>query len=796
LLVRPFEREHTGYLVENHTAYTLMLWQHGLHVKTGQRLRTLRIEPHRAEPFVWEQPLMKQIVKLELSGRASASSVGSGGENQISLQFQILASFDDFVERDSVYWPPANVHVVVRVRVRGSTKVLRISTLPGTLDPLTGAGLLPPSTQEGVAAREYKPGQIDARNQEDLPRQQSSFKRRSRPVAVGFELDLPFLQVAILDRSPGPREIFALCLSELKLQSDVQLGTDMKLDASIAAFQIEDSSPCARFPVVFGSADTATTTPFLQLSLIKSLEDASSHSYPFFSVLMQTAHLTLEDSFLSKAVRFFTDASYGERRPSADEQSTEPDIPRKMSSPENGQVAMWDADGSMKKFGTDATEPRDVKAIYCKVLQLHPVQINVTFVTTGVTFEGTPVMLPFLSDVEDACLRLDALVLENTHTTPPRLAQAVAARYRQQLTYAFYKMIGTADLLGNPIGLIDSLATGVFALFYEPAAAVFKHPTDITIEDLAGGLAKGMGALIHNSIHAPMNSVSKVTGTVSKSMAMLSGDEEYVRKRSNSRRRANMRSGHLGHGLRAGAEGLAKGIGMGLGGLVTAPAQAVAKDGIWGLGAGFARGLTGAVVKPTVGAIDMAEGLTTGIRNTATIINTAAGRGPGERRRLRAPRAPTGVDDAGAALTAYDAALARGFACLRPGERVVAHLRRGKGLATDGSTGGVVILTDMRLLLLEDDVGVLSAGAPTAEIDLASINSVAKNGPSASEQCGLLVRTKPVPVAWIDQWRGSSTAAAVIGDDSHGVTMLVKLNENDVDEFAALVSMQAANCAR
>ena len=25
----------------------------------------------------------------------------------------------------------------------------------------------------------------------------------------------------------------------------------------------------------------------------------------------------------------------------------------------------------------------------------------------------------------------------------------------------------------------------------------------------AGGLAKGMGALLHNSIHAPMNSVSK-----------------------------------------------------------------------------------------------------------------------------------------------------------------------------------------------------------------------------------------------------------------------------------------------
>ena len=169
-------------------------------------------------------------------------------------------------------------------------------------------------------------------------------------------------------------------------------------------------------------------------------------------------------------------------------------------------------------------------------------------------------------------------------------------------------------------------------------------------------------------------------------MAMLSGDEEYMLSRSTSRRRANMRSGHLGHGLRAGAEGLAKGIGKGLGGLVTAPALAVKKEGLWGLGGGFAKGLTGAVVKPAVGAIDMAEGLTLGIRNTATIINTAAGRGAWERRRLRPPRAPTGQEDGRATLAEYDGALARGYAALKGQEIVVAHSRRGGG--DDGGGGG------------------------------------------------------------------------------------------------------------
>lgn len=213
-------------------------------------------------------------------------------------------------------------------------------------------------------------------------------------------------------------------------------------------------------------------------------------------------------------------------------------------------------------------------------------------------------------------------------------------------------------------------------------------------------------------------------------MAMLSGDEEYMLSRSTSRRRANMRSGHLGHGLRAGAEGLAKGIGKGLGGLVTAPALAVQKEGLWGLGGGFAKGLTGAVVKPAVGAIDMAEGLTLGIRNTATIINTAAGRGAWERRRLRPPRAPTGQEDGRATLAEYDGALARGYAALKGQEIVVAHSRRGGGDDGGVGGGGIVMLTDTRLLLLDDDdkppAKSLATGADltVTSITLSTINSV------------------------------------------------------------------------
>ena len=84
---RLFERERTGYLVENHTSYNLCLWQHGLRVPPGQRLRTLLVEPHRAEPFVWEQPLRQHVATVEIVSDTN--------------KMQVNASFDNFVESEA-----------------------------------------------------------------------------------------------------------------------------------------------------------------------------------------------------------------------------------------------------------------------------------------------------------------------------------------------------------------------------------------------------------------------------------------------------------------------------------------------------------------------------------------------------------------------------------------------------------------------------------------------------------------------------------------------------------------------
>ena len=401
---------------------------------------------------------------------------------------------------------------------------------------------------------------------------------------------------------------------------------------------------------LFSAVNQSLSAPFLQLHVSKSLIGARDLDtfvgfYPYISVLMQAASLCLTDAILADIFDWWSAALQlrdGLRYKDTHDYRQNTDSASDGYSRESGKP--WDADGSMEVFSTLVEDLQDIKPVYCEVLELHPIHILVTYTTTGIATTGSiPFRIP--SDVEDASLRLDALVLFHTHTTPRLLVREIAKRYQRQLAYEIFKLVGTADLLGNPIGLLDSLATGVAALFYEPASAIFRGPTDVP-----AGLAKGVGQLLHNSIHGPMNSVSKVTGAVSKSIVSLCYDDAHLAERSSSQTRAAMRSGHLGHGLRAGAEGLTRGVVLGLGGLVAAPARAVRRDGMAGLARGLSQGVVGAAVMPTVGAIDLAEGISTGVRNSVGHLHALVS-GRAARVRLRPPRPPLHVCDATAPLS-------------------------------------------------------------------------------------------------------------------------------------------------
>ena len=84
----------------------------------------------------------------------------------------------------------------------------------------------------------------------------------------------------------------------------------------------------------------------------------------------------------------------------------------------------------------------------------------------------------------------------------------------------FYKLIGSSDLLGNPVGLIDKLGTGVFEFFNEPRKGLLLGP-----KEFVGGVGKGVKSLVTNVVSGGFDSVSKITGSLYGVVKNVSGDK-------------------------------------------------------------------------------------------------------------------------------------------------------------------------------------------------------------------------------------------------------------------------------
>lgn len=121
------------------------------------------------------------------------------------------------------------------------------------------------------------------------------------------------------------------------------------------------------------------------------------------------------------------------------------------------------------------------------------------------------------------------MALATVVTTQDQLIERIGKHYRKQAVSELYKLMGTADLrksqhlsttvyrrrfpscnraaVGNPIGLVGGVASGVVDFFYEPGAALFRDPSEF-----GSALGKGTMALVGGTIGGSMNTVSKMTG--------------------------------------------------------------------------------------------------------------------------------------------------------------------------------------------------------------------------------------------------------------------------------------------
>jgi len=75
-------------------------------------------------------------------------------------------------------------------------------------------------------------------------------------------------------------------------------------------------------------------------------------------------------------------------------------------------------------------------------------------------------------------------------------------------------------MIGNPVGLVDKLGTGVFEFVSEPAKGLLKGP-----DEFIGGIGKGIQSLVGNVVSGGFESISKITGSLYTVVKNVSGEK-------------------------------------------------------------------------------------------------------------------------------------------------------------------------------------------------------------------------------------------------------------------------------
>ncbi|KAJ2900637.1 hypothetical protein MKZ38_002296 [Zalerion maritima] len=285
------------------------------------------------------------------------------------------------------------------------------------------------------------------------------------------------------------------------------------------------------------------------------------------------------------------------------------------------------------------TRDQSGQDIYFEVLNIQPMQLDLSFMRTervnaeDKTSSRNPLMFfvniltMAIGNVNDAPIRLNALLLENVRVTVPILTQNISNHYSQEVLYQVHKILGSADFLGNPVGLFNNISSGLTDVFYEPYQGLVMSDKP---EDLGLGIAKGAASFVKKSVYGFSDSFSKFTGSLSKGLAAATLDKQYQDRRRITR--ARNRPKHALYGVTAGANSFFTSVASGVGGLARKPLEGAEQEGALGFFKGVGKGMLGFATKPAIGVLDMASNVSEGIRNTTTVFDGS------ELDRVRIPR--------------------------------------------------------------------------------------------------------------------------------------------------------------
>ena len=131
---------------------------------------------------------------------------------------------------------------------------------------------------------------------------------------------------------------------------------------------------------------------------------------------------------------------------------------------------------------------------------------NVLFGSLGIAF----------LNLDEAPLKIAGFKTNHIFDTTNGLVDTITHHYMINGAKQALKLVGSLDIIGNPVNLFNNVGTGITDFFDKPIKGFVKGPLEG-----AKGLGEGTGSLVKNTLAATFTSVSAISGSVASGLSAL-----------------------------------------------------------------------------------------------------------------------------------------------------------------------------------------------------------------------------------------------------------------------------------
>lgn len=495
-----------------------------------------------------------------------------------------------------------------------------------------------------------------------------------------FRLQLPSFSIAIID-SANARELMQCSMRGTDFRHAVSKKFILT-SLNVMWVQVDNQLPDPISPIVLSpSLALKFPEPTLRINIRKDneLSREGLTSYDFIVVKVRTFDLSLEQQTVVASWALIKNW-FHEKATSQPEDSAEKTMRRDSTYNDLDMLgfatckdglqydlsdllpALASSDGPADPVGKAANKNK----LYIAFIKISPLMINVSFIMnpklqhttqkvmlqeaswnddfdllSSVTFFLSRigvVALDLTSSISDAPIKFSAFESTTIFETDTEVEKRLRQHYLFSALTQLYKIVGSLELVGNPVGLVTSLGIGVQDFFYEPYHAFTSNPTDIAvIGKLGRGVVKGTLSIVSNTTEGMIGTGTTFTRAVGRGFAKLAMDPSYMVAREELQRQPRTTTEAMTRPLRD----IGNGVYYGVVGLVKVPYNSFRRHRAYGIVPGIAKGMAGFFAKPVVGVLDAITHTGDVIREVVRAISREQ-QAPVNRIRLRNQFGPDG----------------------------------------------------------------------------------------------------------------------------------------------------------